>query len=164
MYILLCATEVCKKGESIHQAAFSGFSVKMSHLKLEAKIESLPNLSNFINSQCDSHLVSPENCFSIMLVVEELVTNICYYAYPNREGDFEVDMEFLSDRCLIKIVDSGNPFDPTKAQKPDTTSSLEERKIGGLGLFFVRENSDKFQYERVGNKNIVRITKLLGRA
>ena len=99
-----------------------------------------------------------------MLIVEELVTNICNYAYPNREGDFEVDIEFFSDRCLIKMVDSGNPFDPTKARKPDTTSSLEERKIGGLGLFFVRENSDKFQYERVGNKNIVRITKLLGRA
>ena len=96
-----------------------------------------------------------------MLIVEELVTNICNYAYPNREGDFEVDIEFFSDRYLIKITDSGTPFDPTKVQKPDTTSSLAERKIGGVGIFLVRENSDEFQYERIEDKNIVRIVKRL---
>ena len=133
----------------------------MSHIKLKAKIESLPELFSFINNQCDRHLITSKDRFPIMLIVEELVTNICDYAYPNREGDFEVDIEFLSDRCLIKITDSGNPFDPTKVQKPDTTSSLAERKIGGVGIFLVRENADEFQYERIEDKNIVRIVKRL---
>jgi len=135
----------------------------MSHIRLKAKIESLPELFDFMSSQCDGHSVSSKDRLSIMLIVEELVTNICYYAYPNTEGDFEVDMEFLSDRCLVKITDSGNPFDPTKVQKPDTTSPLAERKIGGMGLLLVRENADDFQYERIEDRNIVRIARRLGR-
>ena len=133
----------------------------MSHIGLKAKIESLPELSDFVNNQCESHLLSLRDCSSIMLIVEELATNICHYAYPDGEGDLEVDLEFLPDCCLIRITDSGNPFDPTKAPKANTTSPLTKRKIGGLGLLLVRENADDFQYERIEDKNIVRVVKRL---
>ena len=135
----------------------------MSHIRLKAKIESLPELSDFINNQCDDNSVLSKDCFSIMLIVEELITNICYYAYPDKDGDFEVDIEFFSDHCLIKITDSGIPFNPTKFQKSDTSSPISERKIGGLGLLLVRENADDFQYERINEQNIVRVVKQLKR-
>jgi len=133
----------------------------MSHIKLKAKIESLPKLLNFIESQCDKHLITSKDRLSIMLIAEELATNICNYAYPNKNGNFEVDIKFLSDRCCIKITDSGDPFDPTKAEEPDINASIEERKIGGLGLFLVSKNADELQYERAKNKNVVRITRMV---
>jgi anti-sigma regulatory factor (Ser/Thr protein kinase) len=61
----------------------------------------------------------------------------------------------------IVIVDSGVIFDPTLVEKADTTLSAEERKIGGLGIYLVREFMDSINYERVDGNNILTLIKYL---
>ena len=96
----------------------------------------------------------------LRLAVEEAVVNVIEYAYPaGTEGS--VDITMMSDGHWLKVVidDSGVAFDPTVEKKADTTLSVEERRIGGLGIHLVRELMDSINYERVNGHNILTMKK-----
>ena len=61
---------------------------------------------------------------------------------------------------MITFVDRGMPFNPLDNKDPDTSLSAEERQIGGLGIFLVKKTMDEMRYERRGDENVLRITKL----
>jgi len=96
----------------------------------------------------------------LRLAVEESVVNVISYAYPEGVEGY-VTISFLSDgqTLRIQIIDAGVPFDPTMKEKADTTLSAEERQVGGLGIFLVREMMDTINYERKDDKNILTLTK-----
>ena len=101
---------------------------------------------------------------SINLAIEEAVTNVMLYAYPDtKEGKVlvESDHEWIDDkeRFVFTISDSGIPFDPTQQKEPDITLSAEERAIGGLGIHLVRQIMDEVHYKRKDNKNILTLVK-----
>lgn len=100
----------------------------------------------------------------ITLAVEEVFVNIASYAYPDSSGDAEVFVELKTDPPAVQIcfADSGIPFDPLKAEAPDLTLSAEERPIGGMGIFLVRELMDDVRYRYEGGKNILSFEKRLG--
>ena len=96
----------------------------------------------------------------LRLAVEEAVVNVIKYAYPSgRHGSIHV--AFMTDgrQLKITITDTGVSFDPTTIAKVDTSLSAKERKIGGLGIFLVREIMDSINYERVDDRNILTLTK-----
>jgi anti-sigma regulatory factor (Ser/Thr protein kinase) len=94
------------------------------------------------------------------VVFDELLSNIVRYAYRDDDPhEIEVEIDASTDRLKITIEDDGIPFNPLEADKPDTSLSLEERKIGGLGIYLVLNMVDEFTYERDGNRNIVVFTK-----
>ena len=96
----------------------------------------------------------------LRLAVEEAVVNVIKYAYPSgRHGSIHV--AFMTDgrQLKITITDTGVSFDPTTIAKVDTSLSAKERKIGGLGVFLVREIMDSINYERVDDRNILTLTK-----
>jgi anti-sigma regulatory factor (Ser/Thr protein kinase) len=100
----------------------------------------------------------------LRLAVEEAVVNVMDYAYPaGTEGRIEVSMMSDGQSIKIIIIDSGVPFDPTKKEKADTTLSAEDRQIGGLGIFLVRELMDVINYERTDGKNILTLIKKIPR-
>jgi anti-sigma regulatory factor (Ser/Thr protein kinase) len=90
------------------------------------------------------------------------VTNVILYAYP-KGADGLVDVEaILREHSLEFIIsDSGAPFDPTAAPEADVTLTAEERPIGGLGIYLVRQLMDVVRYERQGEKNILTMIKKL---
>ena len=105
----------------------------------------------------DKHLMG-----KLRLAVEEAVVNVIDYAYPiGSTGDISV--RAMSDGKLVKfiITDSGKAFDPTQIDKADTTLSAEDRPIGGLGIFIVREMMDSVNYERVEGQNVLTLRKRL---
>ena len=57
-----------------------------------------------------------------------------------------------------EIVDEGVPFDPTAAPDPDVEADIDERSIGGLGVHLVKAMVETFQYQRIGERNVVRFT------
>jgi anti-sigma regulatory factor (Ser/Thr protein kinase) len=82
------------------------------------------------------------------------------YAYPaNTEGTVEIKVEADASQLRFILIDSGAEFDPTEASKADTTLSLDERPIGGLGIFLVRNMLDSINYERKEGKNILTLIK-----
>ena len=95
----------------------------------------------------------------INLALEEAVSNVMLYAYPGKSGQVLVECDKKEKQLIFTISDSGVPFDPTKQEEPDVTQSAEERPIGGLGIFLVRQIMDDIRYERKDNKNILTLTK-----
>ena len=90
------------------------------------------------------------------------MVNVMNYAYPaGKRGDVNIDAT-ASDKWLTFVVsDSGIPFDPTAEAEADTSLSVEERPIGGLGIFLVRQLMDAINYERTGGKNMLTLAKKL---
>jgi anti-sigma regulatory factor (Ser/Thr protein kinase) len=84
--------------------------------------------------------VSEEKYHDIALILDEVVTNVISYAYPDgKDHEFTLNIDKNGDRIKIKIVDDGIAFDPLVKIDPDVDSTIEERQIGGLGIFIVKK-------------------------
>jgi anti-sigma regulatory factor (Ser/Thr protein kinase) len=92
----------------------------------------------------------------LSVVVEELVLNIVDYA----NSDY-LDVEIIRDEksITLRFHDGGIPFNPLEKEEPDFTIPLEDRKIGGLGIFMVTKYMDTVTYERTGDENILTVRK-----
>ncbi len=100
---------------------------------------------------------------SVLLSAEEIFVNIARYAYPGSGGDVLVDIEFEPEKRILQInfKDSGVPFDPTKWETPNIHQGFKDRKIGGLGIFMVRNMMDEMQYfYENGSNNLLIIKKI----
>jgi serine/threonine-protein kinase RsbW len=118
--------------------------------KINAALERLRRQLGFSNKcKCETNLV-----------LEELFTNIISYGYGDG-GDHEVLLRIRIEPQVmhIEIEDDGIPFDPLTTESPCFETDLDKRDVGGLGVFFARKFADQIHYERVGGKNIVKITK-----
>jgi anti-sigma regulatory factor (Ser/Thr protein kinase) len=99
---------------------------------------------------------------TIKLALEEAVVNVMNYAYPdNVTGKVTVDVFLEEKRLRIVITDGGRPFDPTEMADVDTTLPLEKRKVGGLGIHFIRQLMDTTDYERRDGNNVLTLTKMI---
>ena len=108
--------------------------------------------------------ISSKVNMELNLVLEELFTNIVFYAFPDRKDHLiEIVFELLSPGLLrIKLEDDGRHFDVMEAAKEvNINASIDERKIGGLGIHFVKQLMDEMNYVRRNNKNIVTLIKHL---
>ena len=95
----------------------------------------------------------------LLIAADEVFTNIVSYAYSDAAGPVEVSAEQDGKVFRLIFADAGKPFDPLKAADPDINSPLEERQIGGLGIFVVKKLMDKVEYRREDNRNILTLTK-----
>ena len=130
------------------------------HLTLHNDIEQIASLPEFVEAVAGEAQLDHEAIFNLNLALEEAVSNVIMYAYP--EGmDGEVDIEGKVDGKLVSFVitDSGKPFDPTAKEDVNINATMDERPIGGLGIHLVRTIMDTIRYERKGEKNILTITK-----
>ena len=82
------------------------------------------------------------------------------YAYPEgTEGLVDIVARVLDDKLEFMITDSGMAFDPTQLPEVDISASVEDRRIGGLGIHMIRNIMDTLVYDRVNGKNILSMTK-----
>lgn len=117
-------------------------------------------LSSFVKDVFGRLVIEPKLARDIRLAVEEAVVNVMDYAYPSgTEGDVTVDVSSNGRRVKVVISDTGTPFDPTKTDRADTTLSVEDRPVGGLGILLVRQLMDSINYERINGKNILTLKK-----
>ena len=101
---------------------------------------------------------SPARVIEIELAVEEALTNICAYAYPDGHGEVEVHCTHDETRgLLVDIVDAGIAFDMLTVPPPDVTADPDLRATGGLGVFLLRAMVDDVVYQRHNNHNILRL-------
>jgi len=108
------------------------------------------------------HGMEPEVRRGLQVVLDELLANIVSYGLAGRAGgQATVDIALSSDGLVVTLVDNGSPFDPFARAAPDTTLSVEERPIGGLGIHLVRQMMDEASYQRRGDQNVTILTKRL---
>jgi sigma-B regulation protein RsbU (phosphoserine phosphatase) len=131
------------------------FCLKLNHsLNIRNNLDELSRLPKFVKDLCAPLSLSAERVDMLNLALEEALVNIVSYAYPNGEtGTAQLTAEVLDDSIRFTLVDSGTPFDPTAVVDPDTTLSLDERPIGGLGILLIRKIMSKVSYRRNGKFN-----------
>lgn len=135
-------------------------SIMTETITLDNDLCEITRLSDFQVAVYPKMNVGKSLASKLRLAVEEAVVNVIKYAYPSgRHGSIHV--AFMTDgrQLKITITDTGVSFDPTTIAKVDTSLSAKERKIGGLGVFLVREIMDSINYERVDDRNILTLTK-----
>ena len=130
------------------------------HLILHNDIQQIPQLAEFIETIAQEKRLDQSLAMSLNLALEEAVSNVIMYAYPEgADGLVDIEAILRKDSLEFIISDNGIAFDPTAAPEADVTLGAEERRIGGLGIFLVRKIMDSVGYERKDGKNILSMTK-----
>ena len=120
-------------------------------------IQQIPTLAEWVEGlDIPTELSMPVN-----LALEEIVSNVMLYAYPDKSGQVYVEFVRVADRLIFTVTDSGMAFDPTQKEEVDTTLTAEERPIGGLGIHLVRQLMDEVCYQRLDNKNVLTLIKTI---
>jgi sigma-B regulation protein RsbU (phosphoserine phosphatase) len=133
---------------------------KGRRLVLRNDIGQISRLADFVGSLAREEQLSEPLEVSLNLALEEAVTNVIMYAYPQgQEGQVDLQAVRRPDALEFTLTDSGKPFDPTAAPEADTTLGVQERPIGGLGIFLVRKIMDTVAYRRSNGKNILTMIK-----
>jgi len=99
----------------------------------------------------------PKRVAHLDVAIEEIVVNICSYAYETPPGKLTIRVEESPEAFAVEFLDNGVAFDPLAADEPDVTRPLEERDAGGLGILLVRRMMDEVHYSRKGTLNSLRI-------
>ena len=124
-----------------------------------ADIKELDFVTAFLEEELEKAECGPKLIMTFAVALEELFVNVAHYAYPDAPGTVTIGIDTTGDSIVVRLDDSGIPFDPVAKTDPDVTLSAEERKIGGLGIFMVKKSMDSMTYERQDGHNILTISK-----
>ena len=133
----------------------------MKELTIEATPENVDKVIEFIDGMLEEYGCGVKEQMAIDVAVEELFSNIAHYAYNPETGYATVRVDVKKDPLAVEItfIDHGVPYDPLAKVDPDTTLSVDDRQIGGLGIFIVKKSMDAVNYEYKDGKNILTIKK-----
>jgi len=136
-----------------------------ARLELANRSAELPRLTAWIVEQERALALPAALAMNINLALEEWVVNIISYAYADAAAHtIVVRLWRQPGRLCLEIEDEGRPFDPTVQAPPDTNAPLDQRKIGGLGIHFIRRTMDAMSYQRRDNHNVLTLVKVLADA
>lgn len=128
----------------------------MENLTLPAHLDSLDQIAQYVMQAAKEAGLDKKKTYKLRLAVDEIATNIINYGYGRAGMEGNIDLiAVIENNSLTLIVEDTSPeFDPTKRELDrDLDAPLEERPIGGLGIYLAVEGVDKFEYQRVDNRN-----------
>ena len=133
----------------------------MKELTIDATIKNIEQVTAFVDEQLRILNCPMKTQVQINIAIDELFGNIARYAYNPEVGSATVRVEVCEDpvSVVITFIDTGMPYNPLAKEDPDVTLSLEERGIGGLGIYMVKKTMDDIVYEYKDGKNILKIKK-----
>jgi serine/threonine-protein kinase RsbW len=119
----------------------------MARLSLYADYSQLAMIRDFVVHT--GHELGLDNAavYDVQLAVDEACANVVRHAYGGEGGPIELEIEATGEGVRVTVCDWGQPFDPTSIPEPDVTAPLEERPLGGLGLFLMRQTMDEVQFD-----------------
>ena len=150
-------------------------------MTVNAKVEKLREVVSFLEEILEEQECAMKNQMQVSVAAEEIFVNIASYAYPEKEGEALIEAEIgqagnlMTDQVKMEelninstdpvisvtFTDSGVAYDPLAKPDPDVGLPVEERGIGGLGIFMVKKSMDEVRYERRGDQNIFTMVKRL---
>ncbi|NDV25113.1 ATP-binding protein [Desulfovibrio sp. JC010] len=130
-----------------------------SSFSLKSDIAELRVLAENIEKFGHDNGISDKTVFELNLVLDELFTNLVSYGCQSDKHNFEIIMNLADGLLTLLIEDDGHRFNPLDAPEPDMECACEERKIGGLGIHFMRKIMDSIEYAWEDGKNKLKLTK-----
>ena len=131
-------------------------------ITIKNKLEELSKLAAQVESIGEECEWSMAQVMNLDLVMEEAVSNVINYAFADgQEHDIIINIIIEGDTLSIRIEDDGIPFDPTQSAAPDIDLSVEDRPIGGLGIFLINQIMNSVKYTRENDKNVFVMTKVM---
>jgi anti-sigma regulatory factor (Ser/Thr protein kinase) len=128
-------------------------------LRLPAELDRLYEVLSFIRQKAEALGVPDKSLGKLDLVMEELTVNVMHYAYPDGSGAFEISFvleeQGTSTRFCVTLRDWGKPFNPLASSEPDRELPVEERPVGGLGIFLAEQMVDSLNYQRKDGANVL---------
>lgn len=130
-----------------------------------AYLEALEAFRGFIKEHCAVvPRVTDEILYDIQLAVDEACTNIISHGYADlHPGSIILDLDIEPDKIVVTLTDFGRSFEPSSAPVPDVNAPIEERELGGFGLFFIQQSMDDVNYQVTEDGNKMILTKYLRR-
>ena len=129
-------------------------------ISLVNDLRELARIASRINEFCAARNLGPQLAYAINLAVDEVLTNTITYGYDDDEPHrIELIVSMEAEEIVVEIVDESNVFDLSQAPEVDVDSSIEDRMLGGLGLFLVHQMMDGVEHRRVDGCNVVTLTK-----
>ena len=113
-----------------------------------------------IDAFCKARSLSPQIAYAVNLSIDEILTNTISYGYDD-EAEHRIDLTLRQegDTLVVVIVDDGRAFDSSLEREPNVDATLEERALGGLGLFLVQQMMDDVDYQRRDALNVITLRK-----
>ena len=142
---------------------YKGNTVMTREIIVSTLPENIEILTEFVNSYLNKYTTNTRAIAQINVAIDELFSNIVKFAYHPEIGKATLRIELRKDPLSICItfIDHGKPFNPLELESPDVDKPLEERDIGGLGIFIVKQTMDEINYEYKDGHNILTIKKSL---
>jgi serine/threonine-protein kinase RsbW len=130
--------------------------------RIANRIEDLPVVVELLDRFGEDNDIPLATIDDLNVALDEALSNIIAYAYPaEQHGEIVVRLALLPGQVVAEVEDTGRPFDPLAAPPPDLAAALEERQLGGVGIHFIKTLMDDVSYARIGDKNVLRLTKRL---
>ena len=130
-------------------------------IELDADLKNLPQFIELAHACAVDSGFDDSSIMQIELALEEVIVNIVNYAYPVKQGKIKLSCKKEGNAMKMEISDYGILFDMFTAEEPDIDAPLEERHVGGLGVFFVKQLMDEVKYKRRGDENFLTLVKHL---
>jgi serine/threonine-protein kinase RsbW len=126
---------------------------------IDADIHAIPRVSTALDEAMRAHAFSDEEILDTQLAVEEAVTNVIVHGYAGTTGQIAITCRTTGELAEVRIEDTSPAFDPLSIPEPDITKDIDDRKIGGLGIFLIRQVMDDIIYRYEDGKNILVLVK-----
>ncbi len=129
-------------------------------ISLGNELQEIAGVAERVEAFCAARGLGPQIAYAVNLSIDEILTNTISYGYDDDEAhriDLAVRLE--GETLVVTIADDARPFDPSPPRQADVEAPLEEREVGGLGLFLVQQMMDGVEYRRQGGRNVVTLTK-----
>jgi len=165
--VLVSAAELDAYLAELPQLAAKGREpgLKAGEFHIANRMAELDGLAAGLRTYCLAVGMSEDDAAEVRLVIEEAVTNTIRHGYRD-DNPHEIILRAAADggRLTLEIEDDAAAFDPLARTLPDLTLPVEEKPIGGLGILLVRTLMDNVEYQRVGNRNLLRTARWIDRA
>jgi anti-sigma regulatory factor (Ser/Thr protein kinase) len=127
---------------------------------LKNDLSELERVSRLVDEFGTRHCLPARAIFELTLALDEILTNVLSYGFDDG-GEHEIVVRLTPPESggtagvTVEVEDDGRPFDPLQVRAPDVHSPLEERQVGGLGIYLARTVMDRLEYRRQGGKNVL---------
>jgi serine/threonine-protein kinase RsbW len=116
-------------------------------LKVKALLENVPVAIDFVTQSAKESGLDDQSLYQVRVAVDEVCANVVHHAYQGMEpGEMEISCDLDDQTFIVRVRDWGNAFDPDTVADPDLDAPLEDRTLGGLGLFLVKQFMDQVRF------------------